>query len=65
MNDEPHPGEPPGEPEAPRHYRWPKFVLAAVVLGIILAVIWVRVAVKNVEQERDLDAPLPNSAPAR
>ncbi len=65
MNDEPPNDPPSGDSEAPRHYRWPKFVLAAVVLGILLAVIWVRVAVKNIEQQRDLDAPLPSSAPVR
>jgi hypothetical protein len=40
-------------------------VAAAVVLGIVLAVIWVRVAVIKIERERDLNAPLPSSAPVR
>jgi hypothetical protein len=51
--------------ENPRHYRWPWVAAAAVVLGIVLAVVWVGFAVKKVERERELNAPLPDSAPAR
>lgn len=46
-------------------YRWPWFVGAAIVLGIALAVMWVSIAVKKIERERDVNAPLPNSAPVR
>ena len=46
----------------PRRYKWPWFVLAAVLLGIVLAVVWVSFAVKKVEQERDLNAPVPAGA---
>jgi hypothetical protein len=45
-------------------YRWPWFALAAVLLFIALAVLWVGLAAKKVEQQRDF-APLPASAPAR
>jgi bacteriorhodopsin len=45
-------------------YRWPWFVLAAVVLFFALAVLWVAIAAKKVEQQRD-SAPLPASAPGR
>ena len=47
-----------------QNYRWPWFVLAAVVLGIVLTVLFVAVAAKKVEQQRDF-APLPASAPTR
>ena len=47
----------------PRRYRWPWFVAAAVLLGILMAILWVGLAVKKIERERDLSAPLPNSAP--
>lgn len=50
--------------ETPRRYRWPWLAAAAMVLGLVLAIIWVGLAVKKVERERDLNAPLPNSAPA-
>lgn len=45
--------------EKPRRYRWPWVVAAMVLLGIVLAVIWVSFAVKEVEQERNPNAPLP------
>lgn len=49
----------------PRRYKWPWFVLGAVVLGIVLAIIWVSAAVRKIEREKDMNAPLPNSSPAR
>ncbi len=45
-------------------YKWPWFVLAAVLLGMVLAVMWVGAAAKKVEQQRDYNAPLPDTAPA-
>ena len=54
-----------GSNENPRHYKWPWMVAGAVLLGIILAVIWVSVAVKKVERERDVNGPLPSTAPVR
>ena len=45
-------------------YQWPWFVLAAVLLGGVLAILFVRDAAKKVEQQRD-GTPLPVSAPAR
>jgi hypothetical protein len=47
-----------------QNFKWPWFVLAAVLLGIMLAIVWVAVAAKKVEQQRDF-TPLPASAPAR
>lgn len=46
------------------NYKWPWFVLAAVLLGIALAVVWVAIAAKKVEAQRDF-TPLPATAPAR
>jgi len=45
-----------------RNYKWPWFVLAAVVVFIVLAVVWVGIAAKKVEQERDVTAPVPAGA---
>ncbi len=55
------------EPESnlpKRTYKWPWFVLAFVVLGIVLAVVFVALAAKKIEQQRDYNAPLPSSGPA-
>lgn len=51
--------------ENPRHYKWPWFVLAAVVLFIVIAVLAVALAAHKVEQQRDFGSPLPSSAPVR
>ena len=48
-----------------QNYQWPWIVGAAVVLAIALAIVWMSVAVKKVERERDFNAPLPNSTPVR
>ena len=48
-----------------RRYKWPWFALAAVVLFIALAVLWVTLAAEKVEQQRDYSAPIPSGAPAR
>jgi hypothetical protein len=50
--------------ENPRRYKWPWMVAAAVVLGIVLAVVWMLVAVKKVESERDWSTPPPSNAPS-
>ena len=48
-----------------RKYRWPWFFWASVFLFIALAVLWVGLAVKKIERQRDLNAPLPSTAPMR
>jgi hypothetical protein len=37
----------------PQKYIWPRFVLAGVVLGIVLAVIWMAVLVHRVREQRE------------
>ena len=49
----------PDETPPKQNYKWPWFVLAAVVLFVVLAIVWVSFAVKKVEQERDFNAPVP------
>ena len=52
--------------DAPRQtYRWPWFAAAAVLLGIVLAVVFMVVAVKKLQRERDFGAPPTTSAPVR
>ena len=48
--------------ENPRRYKRPWFVLAAVLLFVVLTVVWVSFAVKKVEQERNVSAPVPAGA---
>jgi len=55
----------PEENSARQNLKWPWFAAAAVVLGIVLAIVWITFAVKKVERESDLNAPLPSSAPTR
>jgi hypothetical protein len=43
-------------------YRWPWFLLAAVILAIVLAVIWMSVAVRRVREYRKPEMP---SVPAQ
>lgn len=57
--------QPPAEISAPRRYRWPWYLLAFVIGWLIISVIWVALAARKVAQERDLDAPLPSSAPMK
>jgi hypothetical protein len=47
-----------------QNYKWPCFVLAAVLLFIVLAVAFVGFKARQIEHERDFNAPLPGS-PAR
>ena len=47
----------------PRKYRWPWFVLAAVVLGLVLAVLAVAFAARKVSEQRDYNAPMPTTSP--
>ena len=51
--------------ETPRRYKWPWYALAALLLFITLTIIAMRIAVNRERQERDYNAPLPNSAPGR
>jgi len=50
--------EPIQDPPPPK-YRWPWFVAAGVLLGFALSVLWVWLAVKKIERERDVNGPLP------
>jgi len=47
--------------DARPHYRWPWFVLAAVILWILLAVVWMSKEVERTRRMRDYNAPLPGS----
>ena len=55
----------PGDNLPKQNYKWPWFVLAAVVLAVVLAVVWMSFAIKREREQRDFSAPLPSSAPTR
>jgi hypothetical protein len=45
-----------------QNYKWPWFLLAGIILGIALAILWMTIAVKKIERERNFNAPLPNNS---
>jgi hypothetical protein len=49
----------PDEIPPKQNYRWPWFVLAAFILFVALAILWMGLAVKRERQERDYNAPIP------
>jgi hypothetical protein len=51
-------GNPP-DPGNRRHYKWPWFVLAAVLLAIALAVLWMSKEIARTRRIRDLNEPPP------
>jgi len=50
--------------EPPRKYTWPKYVLAGVVLGIVLAIVWMAVLVHRIREQREEVAWPTNAAKA-
>jgi hypothetical protein len=52
----------PNEAAPRRRYQWPWFVLAAFLLGVALAILWMSFEVRKVEQERNVNAPPPVNA---
>jgi len=45
-----------------QNYRWPIYLAAGIVLGIVLAVIWVGYAAHREAEERNFNAPLPTQS---
>lgn len=46
-----------------RRYRWPWFLLAALLAALGLAVIWLSFEVERTRRLRDLNAPAPAAQP--
>lgn len=44
-------------PEGAPTYRWPWFVLGAVVLGVVLAILWMAQEVRRTRRIRELNTP--------
>ena len=53
-------GNPP-EPRSQRRYTWPWLVLAAVLLAIVLAILWMSREVERTRRIRDLNRPAPRA----
>jgi hypothetical protein len=51
----------PGKDAPKRKYKWPWFVLAAFLLGMALAFLWMFAAVQRERSERDFSTPIPTS----
>ena len=51
--------------EKPPRLKWPRYVLAAVILFFALAIFWMSLAVNKLRKQREVNAPLPVSTPAR
>jgi len=51
--------------EAARRYLWPWIVWPMAILFVVIAVVAVWFNVKKIEGQRDVNAPLPSSAPVR
>ena len=39
-------------------YKWPRYVLAAVIIFFVAAIVWMVIEVKKLERERDFSAPV-------
>jgi hypothetical protein len=48
--------------QKPPRYKWPWVLAAAVLLFLVLAVVWVSFAVREVERERGTNPPAPASS---
>jgi hypothetical protein len=57
--NEPNSNNTQGEPK--RRYIWPWFLLAAVLLGIALAILWMSYEIKRTKRNRDLSSPRSHS----
>ncbi|MDD5139609.1 MAG: hypothetical protein PHY43_05025 [Verrucomicrobiales bacterium] len=55
----------PGDNLPKQNYKWPWFVLAAFVLAVVLAVVWMSYAIKHEREQSDFSAPLPSSPAQR
>ena len=45
-------------PDDKPQYKWPRYVLAGVILFLLAAIIWVFIDVRKIEQERNFSAPI-------
>lgn len=46
------------EPWRRPQYKWPKYVLAGVIIFFVAAIVWVVIEAHKVEHERDFSSPI-------
>jgi hypothetical protein len=51
------PAQLPNSSEAARRYRWPWFLLGAILLAIVLAVLWLSREIERTRRLRDWNSP--------
>jgi hypothetical protein len=51
--------------QAKRAYTWPWWVLGALLLGILLAIVWMSHEIARARMIRDLNAPAPQTRSVR
>jgi hypothetical protein len=44
--------------EKPQHYKWPKYVLALVIIFVLATLVWGIADVIKLKHERNLNAPI-------
>lgn len=47
-----------GMPDEKPQYKWPRYVLAMVILFIVATIVWVTFEALKVKQERNFSAPI-------
>jgi hypothetical protein len=45
-------------PQDKPQYKWPRYVLAGVIVFLVAAIVWMVIEVRKVEKERNFSAPL-------
>ncbi len=55
--------DPAPAPEAPPRYLWPWFIAAAVIVGIVIAVLSIRAEANRIKMQRSLQLPTTEQQP--
>jgi hypothetical protein len=48
-----------------RRYRWPWFLLAAVVLAFLLALLWLQPVIRTIREQRQINPPSTPAEPEK
>lgn len=53
----------PPEPPSPRTYRWPWVLMAAVIVAVVAAVLWMKSEIQKTRRIRDASSPTLTNSP--